>query len=221
MIVPELKQLLNKVTEFLDSESSGHDIDHALRVYKTAMFIQKNEGGDKIVVGAAALVHDICRPWEKKTGKLHFGPEALKIIEAVLLDAEINQEKINPILSVVKYHDTYDWGTENQQKSIELQIVQDADNIDALGAMGIARTFRFGGAYKLPMYVQGENLNFDSNYHEDPNTRPSSIAHFYEKLLKLQRNLNTKTGKSIGLQRHTFIVQFLDQFFSEWESKFE
>ena len=87
--------------------------------------------------------------------------------------------------------------------------------------MGIARTFRFGGAYKLPMYVQGENLNFDSNYHEDPNTRPSSIAHFYEKLLKLQRNLNTKTGKSIGLQRHTFIVQFLDQFFSEWESKFE
>jgi uncharacterized protein len=105
-------------------------------------------------------------------------------------------------------------------KSIELQVLQDADNLDALGAVGIARTFAFGGANDLAIYNPGENLHFDKDFIEDPSHRTSTIAHFYEKLLKLKENMNTKTGKKLARQRHKIMEDFLDQFFAEWEGKF-
>lgn len=211
--------LETKVKFFLTNESSGHDFSHAERVYKTACYLHQHEGGDLTVIGAAALVHDLCRPWEKETGKSHFGPEALKIIKQVLLEAGIDQTKIPAILDVVAQHDIYDW-SDKQQKSIELQIVQDADNLDAIGAMGIARTFEFGGAKGLEMYKPGENLVFSADYVEDPKIKTSTIAHFYEKLLKLAENMNTETGKKLAQQRHEFMKQFLKQFFAEWNCDF-
>lgn len=221
MIEPEFQKLANAIQSFLAQDSSGHDFDHAVRVYKTALYLQKKEGGDKSVIATAALVHDICRPWEKKTGKLHFGPEALEIIRSVLISAEVDRNQIPKILDIVALHDIYDWSEKKKNKSLELQIVQDADNLDAMGAMGIARTFAFGGAYGLPLYITDESLQFDHDFSENPQERKSSVAHFYEKLLKLQQNLNTQTGKEIGKKRHDFMLRFLDQFFSEWNSSFE
>lgn len=221
MITNEFQLLAKEVQKFLENESSGHDFYHAGRVFNNARYIQKKEGGDNIVVGASALVHDICRPWEKKTGKLHFGAEALKIIKGVLQKSSVPENKIQPILDVVKLHDIYDWTQKMKSKSIELQIVQDADNLDAIGAIGIGRTFAFGGVYGRQMYIPGENLKFTKDFVEDPDNRTSTIAHFYEKLLKLKENMNTKTGIKLAQRRHKIMEDFLKQFFNEWNGKFE
>lgn len=216
----DFSKLSERVKSFLEEESSGHDFYHAERVFNTALHIQKKEGGDKYVIGAAALVHDICRPWEKKTGKSHFGDEALEIIKGVLEKAEAPGDKILSTLDVVSLHDIYDWTDKIKNKSLELQIVQDADNLDAIGAIGIARTFAFGGAHGLSIYNPGENLDFEKDFVEDPKHRTSTIAHFYEKLLKLKNNMNTKTGKELSEYKHKIMTDFLKEFFAEWESKF-
>ena len=214
-------KLIDQVKAFLATEASGHDFSHAQRVFKMALYLQSFEGGDEEVIGAAALVHDICRPFEKKTGKSHFGPEALTIIKEVLTKAEFSSAKIEKVLAVVELHDIYDWTEKLASKSLELQVVQDADNLDAIGAIGIGRTFAFGGANGLVMYHSGENLAFTNDFVEDPEHRTSTIAHFYEKLLKLKDNMNTETGKKIALNRHQIMVDFLAEFFKEWNSDFK
>jgi len=205
------------VKDFLARDSSGHNIDHSDRVFNLAMKIQEKEGGDKVVIGVAALVHDLCRPWEKETGKVHFGPEALLIIRQELSKVNLSSKTLEQILDVVAKHDLYDWTDKDNTKSIELKIVQDADNLDAIGAIGIARTFTFGGANGLNMYNKGENLEFSSDFVEDTSHRTSTIAHFYEKLFKLKQNMNTKTGLEIANERHEFMRKFVEKFFSEWE----
>ncbi len=174
------------------------------------------KGADAYVVGAAALVHDICRPWEKEAGKSHFCEEAIEIIRGVLQDSGIAPDKIEPILDVVRLHDIYDWSAKSA-KTIELQIMQDADNLEAIGAIGVARTFAFGGANGLTMWHPGESLDFERDFIEDPSHRTTTIAHFYEKLLKIKDNMNTKTGRAIAEERHAFMEDFLKRFFEEWQ----
>ena len=206
----------NKVRSVLEAESSGHDYYHAERVLNNALYIQEKEGsGDRYIIGVSALIHDVCRPWEKETGKSHFGDEALERIRQMLIETNESEKTIISVLDIVRLHDVYDWDNP-QEKSIELQIMQDADNLDAIGALGIARTFAFGGAHGLNMYIPGENHDFDREFIEDPNHRTSTIAHFYEKLLKLHENMNTDTGKKLGEIRHKRMAQFLDDFFGEW-----
>lgn len=221
MITEEFIKLAKEVKEFLEDEFSGHDFYHAERVFNNSIYIQKYEGGDVMVIGSAALVHDVCRPWENKTGKPHFGKEALSIIEEVLHKAEIQEDKIKPILDVVALHDIYDWTEKIKNKSIELKVVQDADNLDAIGAIGIGRTFAFGGSHGLPMYIPGEKLIFTEDFVEHPNYRTSTLAHFYEKLLKLKQNMNTKTGMKLAEQRHRVMEEFVKQFLDEWEGRFD
>ncbi len=220
MITQEFKEIADKVKEFLENESSGHDFYHAERVFNNAIYLQKQEEGDLFIIGASALLHDICRPWEKKTGKSHFGEEALEIIKNILNKINIPEDKIQSILDVVKFHDIYDWTEKMNNKSIELQIIQDSDNLDAIGAIGIGRNFAYGGAHGLQMYYPGENLNFTKDFIENPNDQTSTIAHFYEKLLRLKDSMNTKTGKQIAQQRHQIMEDFLKQFFDEWNGKF-
>lgn len=206
----------DKVRSVLEAESSGHDYYHAERVLNNALYIQEKEGsGDRYIIGVSALIHDVCRPWEKETGKSHFGDEALERIRQMLIEINEKAETITSVLEVVRLHDVYDWDNP-QEKSIDLQIVQDADNLDAIGALGIARTFAFGGAHGLNMYIPGENHDFDKEFVEDPNHRTSTIAHFYEKLLRLRENMNTDTGKKLGEIRHGRMTKFLDDFFEEW-----
>ncbi len=211
----------DKVKSVLESESSGHDYYHAERVLNNALYIHSREGlGDKYVIGISALIHDVCRPWEKETGKSHFGDEALEKIREMLADIVDDMKVIEDVLEVVRLHDIYDWDNP-QEKSINLQIVQDADNLDAIGALGIGRTFAFGGAHGLNMYIPGENHDFEKEFVEDPNHRTSTIAHFYEKLLKLHEHMNTDTGKKLGGIRHNRMTQFLDDFFEEWDGLYK
>jgi uncharacterized protein len=102
-----------------------------------------------------------------------------------------------------------------------LKIVQDADDLDAIGAIGIARTFAFGGANSTPIYIPGENLNFTKDFVDNPNCRTSTIAHFYDKLLKLKQNMNTKTGIRLAKKRNKVMENFLKQFFDEWNGNFK
>ena len=212
----ELKVL---VKEFLEKDSSGHDYYHAERVFNSALTLQAEEGGNLVAIGCAALTHDICRPWEKETGKPHYGDEALEIIRNVLQRTNINSSDLDVTLEIIRYHDIYDWTDKMDNKSIELQVVQDADNLDAIGALGIARTFAFGGSHGLEMYVPGESLVFSEDFVEDPGHRTSTIAHFYEKLLKLKENMNTKTGLRLAAGRHLVMERFLEDFFEEWTGR--
>jgi uncharacterized protein len=210
----------DKVRAFLEAEACGHDYFHAERVFKNSLYIHAQENaGDRYIIGVAALAHDLCRPWEKQTGKSHFGEEALEIINATLSSVGVLDTHLPAIIEVIRYHDVYDWDNP-QPKSIELQIVQDADNLDAIGALGIARTFAFGGANGLQMYEPGENLDFAAAYIDNPNHRTTTIAHFYEKLLKLQDHMNTTTGKRLGHLRHERMEHFLTDFFAEWNGDF-
>jgi uncharacterized protein len=220
MITERFQPLSKEVQGYLGNESSGHDFYHAERVYNNALYIQQHEGGEMIVIGSAALVHDVCRPWEEKNGKSHFGVEALEKIRGILEVSGLQAEKIKAVIEVVRLHDIYDWTNKIQGKSLELKIVQDADNLDAIGAIGIARAFAFGGAKGLSIFNPGENLRFTEDYVDDPTHRTSTIAHFYEKLLKLKENMNTETGIKLAEGRHQIMENFLKQFFNEWEGKF-
>jgi uncharacterized protein len=203
---------------FLSEDPTGHDQYHAIRVFNIAKQIHAKEEGNFLEIGISCIFHDLLRPWEKETGKSHSGKEALEIISKELDKLELNKEAKRNILEIIAKHDLYDWTEKDNNKSIELQIVQDADNIDAIGAIGIGRTFSFGGAYHRPMYIPNENLDFTKDF-EGNGEQTSTVAHFYEKLFKLSENMNTKTGKEMAEKRHIFMEEFLEQFFKEWEGK--
>jgi uncharacterized protein len=208
--------LIQKITHLLKEDASGHDIYHLVRVRDMATLIAKSEGGDIAVIRAAALIHDAYRPWEKKTGKSHVGLEALAMMRRMLSDVGLSDNLSQHILDVVALHDVYDSSIRIEDKSIELRVLQDADRLDAMGAIGIGRTFAFGGAHGLEMYVPGETLEFTHDFIESPDHRTSTIAHFYEKLLNLHEQMNTETGKKLGKERHEFMELFLNKFFEEW-----
>lgn len=129
----------------------------------------------------------------------------------------MNEQK-EQILYAVKLHDIYD-RDRPIEKTIELQVVQDADNLDAIGALGVGRTFAFGGAHGLTMYEPGEGLYYDKAFEEHVGKYTTTIGHFYEKLLKLAQFMNTQTGKQMAQGRHQYMEQFLEQFFAEWKGE--
>jgi uncharacterized protein len=215
----KIKNLKIIAQSFLDGESCGHDFLHCLRVMKIAEdlahtdFIKIN----REILAAAALMHDICRPWEKKTGISHFSEEALGIIDEQLDKAEYSAADRLKIIDIIRWHDIYN--PEQIPPSSftdELRVHQDADRIDALGAIGIARTFAFGGSNKLPLFIPGESLSFNEHFIDQPGDKRSSIAHFYEKLLKLRDQMNTPTGRKLAEVRHSRMERFLAEFFEEW-----
>jgi len=216
----DLEILKTCAREFLESESCGHDFLHCMRVAKHAEQISREEfpSVNLNVIKAAALMHDICRPWESKTGRSHFCEEALTLIEAQLYKSGFDLDMRVQILDVIRWHDVYDPARlPSASLTAELRIHQDADRLDAIGAIGIARVFAFGGARSRPLYVPGENLNFNDYFVESPDRRTSTIAHFYEKLLKLRDEMHTDTGKRLAIVRHQRMEQFLDDFFDEWQ----
>lgn len=214
-----IENLKKYAKEFLGKESCGHDFLHCLRVAHLAETIAQNDfptANQKVVV-AAAIVHDLCRPWERQTGRSHFCDEALGIISEKLISAGFSTVEKAAILDLVRWHDVYDpKGIPSLSLTVELKIHQDADRLDAIGAIGIARTFCFGGANNLPIYLPGERLVFDGYFVESPDHRTSTVAHFYEKLFKLRDQMHTPTGRKLANVRHQRMEQFMADFFEEW-----
>jgi uncharacterized protein len=203
---------INFVKEKLEGAEAGHDWFHIERVWKLSKKIAEKEGGNLEVIELSALLHDIADP------KFHNGDEtlALKISKDFLEEIHIEGELIEQVLFVIKNISFKNRAEAPENPPLELQIVQDADRLDAIGAIGIARTFNFGGFKNNLMYHPEIKPNLGMNKEEYKKSNGTTINHFYEKLLLLKDLMNTETAKKIASERHDFMLQFLDEFYKEW-----
>ena len=207
---------INFVKEKLEGAEAGHDWFHIERVWKLSKKIAEKEGGNLEVIELSALLHDIADP------KFHNGDEtlALKISQNFLEEIHIDTELIEQVLFVIKNISFKNRAEAPENPPLELQIVQDADRLDAIGAIGVARTFNFGGFKNNLMYHPEIKPNLGMNKEEYKKSNGTTINHFYEKLLLLKDLMNTETAKKIASERHNFMLQFLDEFYKEWNVEF-
>ncbi len=200
------------VRNYFERESSGHDWWHIYRVRNLALKIAKREGGDLFLIEMAALLHDL-DDW-----KLNKGSEESKI-KKWLTSIGFSEEKTTEVVNIVEQVSFKGAGVETRATSIEAQIVQDADRLDAIGAIGIARTFAYGGNRGRLIYHPDSKPEMHSSFEDYKKTTAPTINHFYEKLLLLKGRMNTETAKKMAEKRHNFMEVFLKQFFEEWENK--
>lgn len=212
------KEILLKTEDFIKSkftgEGSGHDWWHIHRVRNLALNIAKKENADLFIVELAALLHDL------GDHKLHNGiDKTSELSRKWLFEIEAEEEIINHVCQIVSDVSYKGAGVETQMKSIEGKIVQDADRLDAIGAIGIARTFAYGGSKKREIYNPDIKPELHNSFNDYKNSTAPTINHFYEKLLLLKDRLNTQTAKQIALERHNFMEEYLKKFFNEWDGK--
>jgi len=193
----------------------GHDWFHIERVWKNAKLIARQENCDSEVVELAALLHDIA------DSKFHDGDEEIgpKTARAYLGTTTLAARKIDHVVAIIENISFKGGHNPRTHQSIELDIVQDADRLDALGAIGIARTFNYGGFKNRAIYDPKIAPNLDMTKEEYKKSTAPTVNHFYEKLLLLKDLMNTRTGKKLAEERHTYMVAFLEQFFAEWNGE--
>jgi uncharacterized protein len=210
-----IQKTIDFVQKTLANAEAGHDWFHIERVFKTAQTINQQENGDELVVAFAALLHDIADP-KFNNGDEELGPNmAASFLASISVDAEIIAH-VKLIIQNMSFKNSFD-GTGFTSK--EMQIVQDADRLDAIGAIGIARAFTYGGFKNRVLYdpaiLPEEHLTKESY----KNTTAPTINHFYEKLLLLKDMMNTEAGKAIAMERHNFMLLYLEHFYKEWDGK--
>ena len=210
-----IQNTINFVKQQLENAESGHNWFHMERVYNNALLIAQEETCDLEVVQLAALLHDIA------DSKFHDGDETVgpKTARAFLELENVAEESINHVVAIIENISFKGGNFEKKFTSKELEIVQDADRLDAIGAIGIARTFNYGGYKNREIYNPEIAPNLNMSKEEYKNSTAPTINHFYEKLLLLKDKMNTETGKKIAQQRHDFMITFLEQFYNEWNGK--
>lgn len=203
------------VKQQLENAEGGHDWFHIERVYKNALLIAKEEKCDLEVVKLAALLHDIA------DSKFHNGDESVgpKTAKTFLEAQNVKEETILHVIAIIENISFKGGNFDQNFYSIELAIVQDADRLDAIGAIGIARTFNYGGFKNRTLYNPEIAPNLSMSKEEYKKSDAPTINHFYEKLLLLKDKMNTETGKKIAKKRHDFMIHFLAQFYAEWDGE--
>ena len=203
------------VKEKLENAEGGHDWFHIERVYKNSLLIAQEEACDLTVVKLGALLHDIA------DSKFHDGDETVGPRTArIFLESEnVSEETIAHVINIIENISFKGGNVEKKFHSKELEIVQDADRLDALGAIGIARCFNYGGFKNRVLYNPDVEPNLKMNKDEYKNSESPTLNHFYEKLLRLKDKMNTPTGKKIAEARHQYMENFLSQFYAEWEGE--
>ena len=219
MIEKYIEELKPYVMELFKNDSSGHDISHLTRTMNTALYLQEKEGGDRIVIGIAAFLHDVHRIMQNESGQFVSPKDSIPKIKSILSNTDLKEDQINKICYAIEYHEEYNWNGNNVD-DINTLILQDADNLDAIGAIGIGRTFLYGGAHNVVMYDDKIPLNEDNNYSESNGNDPSTIHHFYHKLFKLGDNMNTETAKQIARKRTQYMQEFVQEFLNEWNANY-
>ena len=201
------------VKEKLQNAEGGHDWFHVERVYNNALLIAEEESCDLQVIKLAALLHDVA------DSKFHNGDETIgpKIAREFLVTQNVAEETINHVIAIIENISYKGGNFEKEFHSKELEIVQDADRLDAIGAIGIGRAFAYGGFMKREMHNPDVSHEIHNTFEEYKNKSGSTINHFYEKLLLLKDKMNTKTGREKAMERHEFMESFLVEFYSEWE----
>lgn len=202
------------VKETLADAEGGHDWFHIERVWKNAVSIGNSEDVDLFIVELGALLHDIADS-KFHNGDESVGPKKARLfLKSVHVDIAIIDHVINIIENI-----SFKGGNEAQKfKSPELDVIQDADRLDAIGAIGIARTFNYGGFKNRKIYDPAIPPNLNMTKEEYKKSTAPTINHFYEKLLLLKDKMNTESGKKLAQQRHDFMEQFLEQFYKEWKA---
>ena len=213
------QNLINDTIAFvkkeLENAEGGHDWFHIERVYKNAALIANGENCDILIVQLGALLHDIA------DSKFHDGDETVgpKKTRLFLESKNVPENTIAHVVNIIE-NISFKGGHETKKfSSLELDIVQDADRLDAIGAIGIARTFNYGGFKNRAIYNPEITPNLNMSKEEYKNSNAPTINHFYEKLLLLKDKMNTNTGREIATQRHEFMELFLNQFYSEWNGE--
>ena len=212
------KQLIiNRTIEFvkhtLKDAEGGHDWFHIQRVFNNAKLIVKTESADELIVSLSALLHDIA------DSKFHDGDETIgpKKATEFLMSQNIDSIVIEHVVQIIKNISFKGGNIDRTFSSKELDIVQDADRLDAIGAIGIARCFNYGGFKNREIFNPKIQPKLNMTKEEYKTSDTPSINHFYEKLLLLKDKMNTATGKRIAIERHKFMEKYLDQFYAEWD----
>lgn len=213
-------QIINNTILFVKNQlthaEGGHDWFHIERVYKNALLIAEEEECDLTVVKLAALLHDIA------DSKFHGGDETVgpKTARTFLESQNVSEAIILHVIAIIENISFKGGNFEKTFSSKELEIVQDADRLDAIGAIGIARAFNYGGFKNRPIYNPNIQPKLNLSKEEYKNSEAPTINHFYEKLLLLKDKMNTETGKKLAKKRHVFMISFLSQFYTEWDGEF-
>lgn len=210
-----IQKTIGFVKETLQGAEGGHDWFHIERVYKNTLLIAKDEKVNEFIVSLGALLHDIA------DSKFHNGDETIgpKKARLFLEKEQVNDAIIAHVENIIK-NISYKGGNFTQTfTSAELNVVQDADRLDAIGAIGIARAFNYGGFKNRELYNPTIADNLTMTKEEYKNSTAPTINHFYEKLLLLKDKMNTKTGKRLAEERHIYMEQFLKQFYAEWNGE--
>lgn len=210
-----ISKTITFVKEQLNNAEGGHDWFHIERVYKNALLIAKGETCNPIIVQLGSLLHDIA------DSKFHDGDESVgpNIARAFLESEKVDESVIDHVIKIIENISFKGGNTEKKFSSIELDIVQDADRLDAIGAIGIARTFNYGGFKNRALYDPEIAPNTNMTPEEYKKSQAPTINHFYEKLLLLKDKMNTPTAKKIAQKRHRYMEGFLAQFYAEWEGE--
>lgn len=212
-----LDNIRKEVQSHFANDTSGHDWFHIERVEKMAVYIQNIEGGNLEVIQIAALLHDIS-DHKLNGGVLNDGERAARIILTKYGASDDISLQVADIIDRVSFKGAK---VDDVMPTLEGKIVQDADRLDAIGAIGIARAFSFGGSRNRPMYIPNKDPELHYDFQSYAKSEGHTINHFYEKLLLLKDRLHTETARKIGNERHAFMRSFLKEFYKEWNSDVE
>lgn len=204
------------VKKQLENAEGGHDWFHIERVYKLAIRIAEKEADvDVLVVQLAALLHDIA------DSKFHDGDETIgpRLAREFLSEQQLAEDQLEQVIAIIE-NISFKGGNQAQTYfSKELAVVQDADRLDAIGAIGIARTFNYGGFKNRALYDPAIPPNLHLSKEEYKKNTAPTVNHFYEKLLRLKELMHTETAHELAAERHHFMEQFLSRFYAEWEGE--
>ncbi len=212
-------QIISKTIDFVKEKlrgaEGGHDWFHIDRVFKNAQLISKKEDVDPFVVSLGALLHDIA------DSKFYEGDETVgpQIARDFLNSLSVKKEVVDHVIKIIENISFKGGNVDQKFKSPELDVIQDADRLDAVGAIGIARCFNYGGFKNRELYNPDIAPNLAMSKEEYKSSTSPTINHFYEKLLLLKDRMNTQTGSELAIVRHQFMEQFLEQFYKEWEGR--
>ncbi len=209
-----VEETITFVKETLSGAEAGHDWFHTQRVFRNALLIAKDEKTDVLVVSLGALLHDIA------DAKFHSGDETVgpELARTFLTSLKVDKEVIEKVCYIITHISYKNNIGENSVKTHppELLVVQDADRLDAIGAIGIARAFHYGGFKNRALYDPEIAPDLAMTKEKYKKSNSPTINHFYEKLLLLKDKMNTKTGSKIAAERHDFLLEYLEQFYAEW-----
>jgi uncharacterized protein len=206
-----VQQVARQVEVFHNGDTTGHDWWHVWRVWNLARHIAQRESADMLQVELAALLHDM-----DDHKMAHSDGENLPNARKVLLDSNVEHSLVVSVLAIIKQVSFKGAGVDTTPTSLEACVVQDADRLDAIGAIGVARAFAYGGSKQRELYNPNEKPSMHSTFSEYKNSKGNTLNHFYEKLFLLKDRLNTPAARELAISRHSYMQGFVEQFLDEW-----